>query len=225
MNSCYVDTPVTVFKSSERCDTKRRRHCNPKYGVEAGGFMTVVMIEPETLPGAQCIDRTYWAIVDGKMGKVNDCQIAALSDIFANAFLGLLSTGPLQNQAQVASGSGTAAVNATALPESVLKAVMFYTYNIVTNYDSTTSSDGCDDFLSAVGTIGGQIIAAVAKGQKVTEILQIASASLAKIATRTNCCNKRFVAAVLGNPEDFVIPKTSPFNCMFRMMTPAPTSN
>jgi len=184
-DSCYTSTPVTVFKSDNVCDTKRIKRCDPLYGMETAGYLWAFGLVPEYEESYQRIDYFYKLILSDGLGKINSCQMKAISVIFTALFrtLGEFPTG---------------------VTSAYIYIALAYVDVILTKFGDETISDDCKDFLSAVAqAVAGYINAVGLNSAEWPVIDTLTRTGLARAAISTPCCcRKDFIAAVLGPVVD-----------------------
>jgi len=178
---CYVNTPVEVFRSNERCDTKRIDRCDPMYGTFSGNVIVAFSRNPGIENVIQEVMSIYWSYVEGKFGKLSNCQIKAISHLY----------GWFLQYVQVVAGPY----------DQIVQVLNYYVDAIVYHFGNTNTSDDCKAILSAVYNTVGPMIFALVRNPDIDTLILFARRSIARsIAASPCCCSKNFINAVLGNP-------------------------
>jgi len=186
-NACYLDTPVAVYSSCDRCDTKRIKRCDPLYGTVGGALIVAFAGNPSQIDYFLRVDKLYWLIASNKYGKISDCQVKAISLIFSALLVGGSRNPSLQQQ--------------------LMYIADFYTSPIIYQFGDSTNSDDCKAILSAIGyTVAGLIIGVARNISVIDGQIQYARLSIARaIAASPCCCKKDFMTAVLGDPNPTIV--------------------
>jgi len=186
---CYVDTPVSVFKSSERCDTKRVKHCDPLYGFFTASRVFTYLSGKKEINTE--IDREFWNYAEGRNGKLSDCQMQAISIIYSG-YVYAAATGEY--------------------PIDSLKQIISYYVGTIINDFGNTDSDDCKAILSAVSYSIFALLVGLGGNLDDDFLFTTARTGMANaISTSPCCCKRDFIVKILGVPISTASPRQPAF--------------
>jgi len=179
--TCYTNTPISVFKSDERCDTKRIKRCDPLYGIIPAAFIQAMDANESYEELYRNIIKAYWDYVRGKLGKLSDCQKRAMSLIMGSAM--------------------SAIATDVSTVEDILEIVAYYVGAIIFDFGNNENSDDCNNVLSAVGhAVAGFIMGYSSAPDQSKKLLTVLRVGIARaVAASPCCCSKKFVMVVLDD--------------------------